>query len=97
MTGDGAFGRREGNFVVYQVIVEAGGGGIFARAGVIEDIGAGPVDGAETHGAWFAAGVEFAAGKLKRAELLTGGADGDDFGVSGRVVCGGDEIYARCD
>lgn len=92
MAGHGALIRRERQFGVNEFVVEAVFGGVAARAGVEVSREARPIDGAEAHGAGFAAGVELAAGELEIAERVTGSADGGDFGVRGGIVGGRDEI-----
>jgi len=89
---EGTLLRREGDFVIDEGVVEAGAGGFDAGVGVVDGGGAGPVHGAEAHGAGFATGVDFAAFELEGTELLAGFADGHDFGVGGGVVGRGDAV-----
>jgi hypothetical protein len=85
---------REIEFVVNEGVVESRGGGIACAAGVENARGSGPVDRTQTHRTRFAGGVEVAAVELEGGELRAGGADGDDFGVGGGVVGGGDAVDA---
>lgn len=90
--GDGAGFGGECDFAVDEAIVEAGGRGLLLGVGEVDAIEASPVDGAETHGAGLATGVEFGAGELEGVEVAAGFADGEDFGVGGGVVGASDGV-----
>ncbi len=70
-------------------VVEGAGGACFGvRGGVDEAADAGGVEGAGAHGAGLQGGVEGAAGEAPRLELLGGAAEGEEFGVGGRISGG---------
>jgi hypothetical protein len=80
--------------VVDEGVVESRGGGIACAAGVENARGSGPVNCTQTHRTRLAGRVEVAAVELECGEVRAGGANGDDFGVGGGVVGGGDAIDA---
>ncbi len=94
--GDCAALRRSRNFVIDEGVVEASLGGVVAIAGKIESGNSCPVNCAQTHGAGFAAGIEFAASQLIGAQSLAGGTYGNHFGVGAGVIRCGDNIDAGC-
>src|SRR5262249_18074266 len=67
---------------------------LLARVRVIERAKSRPVDGAKAHRARLATRIDFAIRQMKSAELRTGAADGDDFGVGGGVAARGDLVAA---
>lgn len=75
-------------------VVEAGGGGFELGGSVVDAVQTGPEDGAEAHGAGFAAAVDFAAGEVVGVEFCGGAADGGDFGVGCGVVGGRYKVCA---
>ena len=90
--GDAAVRAWASEFGIDEGVVEASAGGIGGSGGVEDASGTSPVDGAEAHGARLASAVEIATGKLEIAQDVAGLADGDDFGVGGGIVGGGDAV-----
>src|SRR6185312_4546421 len=75
--GHGPAVDRLVEFAVDVVVVEADGGGVAARVGVIDAIQPRPVDGAQAHRTGLATRIHLAALQAKGAERAAGGADGD--------------------
>ena len=94
MHRDLALGWGKGELLVEVRVVEAGGCGFDLGGGVVDAVQARPEDGAETHGAGFATGKDFAAGEVVGVQFCGCAADGGDFGVGGGVVVGGDQVGA---
>ena len=92
--GDDALIWWEGELAVEEGIVEAGGGCLLLRCGVVYAVEAGPQNCAEAHGAGLATGVDFAAGEVVGFQGGGGVTDGVDFGMGGRVAVRGDEVDA---
>src|SRR5690242_12155009 len=90
--GNFAAADGEGDFAVDEIIVEGDAGRICAGVSVKDSSKTRPVNGGEAHGAGFATGVEIAVVELKGFEAFAGFANGDDLGVGGWVVGGGDLI-----
>ena len=90
--GNAAFVMRDGNFAVDEGVVETCGSGIGGSGGVEDLRWTSPINCAETHGAGFAGGEEFAVIELKGFEALAGFANRNDFGVGSGVVGSGNTI-----
>lgn len=70
-------------------IIECSGGACFGVGGSVDETAyAGCVEGSGTHRAGLQGGVEGAAGEAPAVESFGGAAEGQEFGVSGRIVCG---------
>lgn len=78
-------------------VIEPGAGGIGSGGSVKDAGGARPIDCTQAHGAGFAGAIEITTGELKIVKNMAGFADGDDFGVGGGVICGGNAIRALGD
>ena len=89
--------RWERHLAIEKRVVEAGGGGLTLGGGVPDAVQAGPQNGAETHGAGLATGMDFTAGKVVSFEGGGGVTDGGYFGVGGWIAVRRDEINALSD
>jgi hypothetical protein len=87
--GDFALRVGLGNFLVDEGVIETSFRGIGCSRGKINAIEARPVNGAQAHGARFAACVNFATLEVEFFEFFAGLADRGHFGVGGGIVCGG--------
>lgn len=94
---DLAFGGWYVDLFVNERVVETRFRGFVAGIRIKDPVGSRPVDGAEAHGAGFAAGVDVTAGELEGAQAAAGIANGDHFGVGGRVVGRGHAVGATAD
>jgi hypothetical protein len=92
MHRNAAVWSRAVEFLVDESVIEAGCRGIRSCAGIVNALGARPIDCAEAHGARFAGAKEIAAGKLKAIEYSASFADRYDFGVSRGIVARRDSI-----
>ncbi len=68
-----------------EVVEGTGGAGFGVGGSVDEAVYTGGVEGAGAHGARFEGGVEGAAGEAPGPEYVGGAAEGEKFGVGGRV------------
>src|SRR5215831_1321506 len=91
---NGVCSRSEQPFATDEFVVEADRRRLRARVGVIKSAKSRPVDGAEAHRARFATRIDLAARQMESAELRTGAADGDDFGVGRHIPGRGDLVAA---
>ena len=82
---------------VDEVIAKANASGIVGGVGVKNLLDIGPDNGAQTHRARIAGGVELAAGQIIGAKLVAGRSDGLDFRVAGGVIFGQHLIMAAPD
>ena len=80
------------DFLIDECVVKAGIGSIVLAGRIIDAVGTGPVDGAKTHRARLAAGVNLAAGQLERIQVSAGFANGHHLGMSRRVVVDGHAV-----
>lgn len=90
--GDGAAGRRQGEFLVQPTVVEARRRSILARGGIVDPLQPSPVDGGKAHRAGLGTGVDLAARQREGVQVGTSIPDGDDLGVGSRVVGGGHSV-----
>src|ERR1035437_7488432 len=90
--GKSALIGRAAHLVIKEGVIEAGCGGIGCGVSIEDGVAARPVKRSKTHWAGLATGVDHAPGQLKIAERLARRTDGDDLGVSGRVVGRRDQI-----
>ena len=84
-------------FLVNERVIEARARGIGGYAGIKHARRPRPVNRAQTHRTRLASGVEVATVQLKLFKRAARFAYGDDFGVRGWIVCGGDAICALGD
>src|SRR5580692_7659746 len=68
------------------MVVETNFGGIVTGVSEIDRIQPDPINRAQAHGTWLAAGVEYATRQLKGAQRLACLADGIHLGVSGGII-----------
>src|SRR5450631_1265989 len=80
--------------MIKEVVTESDRRGIVAIVGEVDPVQPSPVDGAETHWAGFATGVDFAAGQIECLQCLTGEPDRHYLGVRSRIKVGGNLVEA---
>ena len=92
-----SFQRGQWHLIIQEGVVEADLGGLVAGVGVDEAVEPCPVDGGEAHRAGFATGVDGRPLQAEIGETGAGAADGDDFGMGGRVAGCRDLVTAFAD
>ncbi len=80
--------------LVDEVVGEVNGGGILFRVAVIDALDMRPIDGAQTHGARLAGGIDDAVRKVEGAQFAAGLTDGVHFCMGGGVIVAGHAIGA---
>ena len=94
---NGAFFDMLFQFLVDEVVGEVDGGSILFRVAVVDALDMRPIDGAQTHGARLAGGIDDAVRKVEGAQFAACLADGVHLGMGGGVVVAGDAVRAAGD